>query len=133
MNALIVDTSVWVDYLAGVPLDWVDSALAEARVWLPPLVLSELLSAKLSPKDRLNLQEMLHELPLCVCPFEHWVKVGELRALCAKAGFKVSTPDAHIAQCALDLDAYLSSRDGIFKKISTVAGLRLATAGRELS
>jgi predicted nucleic acid-binding protein len=90
-------------------------------------VVSELLSAKLSLGDRRALQSMLVELPLCSCPFEHWVKVGELRALCSKKGFKVSTPDAHVAQCAIDLNAYLSSEDKIFTKIAGIAPLRLAT------
>jgi predicted nucleic acid-binding protein len=126
VNALVVDTSVWVDYLEGRPVDLLDLALKEARVWLPPVVLSELLSAKLSATDRQGLQEMLAELPVCFCPFQNWVKVGELRALCAKKGLKVSTPDAHIAQCTLDLDAYLSSQDEIFKKVAAVVPLRLA-------
>lgn len=128
MNVLIVDTSVWVGYLGGSANGYLDLALKEARVWLPPLVASELLSAKLPPTKRNELREMLAELPLCACPFEHWVKVGELRAHCAENGFKISTPDAHIAQCALDLDAYLASEDKVFKKLTKTSRLRLAPA-----
>ena len=42
-------------------------------------------------------------------------------------GLHVSTPDAHIAQCAIELDAPLLSRDRIFSKIAAVTRLRLAT------
>lgn len=101
-------------------------ALKEARVWLPPIVVSEILSAKLSPADRKSLNEMLAELPLCSCTFDHWVRVGELRAACAAKGIKISTPDAHVAQCALDLGGYLASEDGVFEKISKATALRLA-------
>ncbi len=127
MNVLVVDTSAWVSYLAGGERESIDLALKEARVWLPPLVASELLSAKLSLAQREALREMLAELPLCVCPFEHWVRVGELRARCLAKGFKVSTPDAHIAQCTLDLDGYLLSEDKVFEKISKFISLRLVT------
>ncbi len=126
MNALVVDTSSWVAFLGGQTDSALEIALKEARVWLPPIVASELMSAKLSSSESTALKEMLSELPLCSCPFDHWIKVGELRARCAKKGFKVSTPDAHIAQCALDLDAYLSSKDQVFSKIATVAPLRLS-------
>jgi len=37
----------------------------------------------------------------------------------------VSTPDAHVAQCALDAGALLWSRDGIFQRIAKPAGFRL--------
>jgi len=39
----------------------------------------------------------------------------------------VSTPDAHVAQCALELDAPLLSRDRLFVKIAALTRLRLAT------
>lgn len=129
MNVLVVDTSSWVSFFEGKPSAAIDLALREARVWLSPIVASELLSAKLSPLQRSDLQEMLAELPLCECPFEHWVKVGELRSFCSQKGFKVSTPDAHVAQCALDRNAYLISEDKIFEKISKVSSLRLSKGG----
>jgi len=125
VNVLIVDTSAWVSYLAGEGSDAIDSALREARVWLSPIVAAELLSAKLTTDKRNDLREMLSELPLCPVPFEHWVRVGELRAHCLAKGFKLSTPDAHVAQCAIDLEGYLLSEDKIFQKVSKVARLRL--------
>lgn len=125
MNVLIVDTSVWILYFSGEPNEHLDLALKEARIWLPPIVASELLSAPLTPAKRESLIDFLAELPLCDCAFDHWTRVGELRARCAEKGFKVSTPDAHIAQCALDMNAYLTSEDYIFGKIAKKVGLKL--------
>jgi predicted nucleic acid-binding protein len=45
-------------------------------------------------------------------------------------GVPVSTPDAHVAQCALDRDAVLLSRDKIFARIASRTGLKVA--GRPL-
>lgn len=64
----------------------------------------------------------VHETPL-----DHWVRVGDLRRRLSEKGIAVSTPNAHVAQCAVDRDAVLLSRDAVFQKIATVAPLRLAT------
>lgn len=71
---------------------------------------------------------MLGHLPLSPTSFEHWERVGALRARCLKSGLSVSTPDAHIAQCALDCDGLLWSRDSIFAKIQKLCDLRLFDA-----
>ena len=111
MNVLIVDTSVWISYFAGQNHRELDLALKEGRVYLPPVVLAELLSAKLHGHQRTELESFLSELTLCETSFSHWAKVGEFRAKCLAKGLQVSTPDAHVAQCALDLDGYLLSDD----------------------
>jgi len=40
-------------------------------------------------------------------------------------GLSVTIPDAHVAQCALDRDAILLTRDGVFGKIAKHVPLRL--------
>lgn len=125
MNVLIVDTSSWISYFKGQPCDDIDLALKEGRVHLPPIVVAELLSSNLKSADRVKVADFLKELPLCETSFDHWEKVGELRAHLSKKGLNVSTPDSHIAQCAIDLNGYLVTEDAVFKKIATVCELRL--------
>jgi predicted nucleic acid-binding protein len=48
-----------------------------------------------------------------------------LRARLLRAGLSVSTPDAHVAQCAIDCDGMLWSRDEIFDSIAKHTELRL--------
>ena len=124
MNVLVVDTSSWISYFKGKPLPDLDLALKEGRVYLSPVVLAELLSAKLKSNERTQLESFLRDLPLCETPFEHWMRVGEFRAKCSLKGMQVSTPDAHIAQCCLDLDGYLLSEDQIFKKLHHLISLK---------
>jgi hypothetical protein len=38
----------------------------------------------------------------------------------------VSTPDAHVAQCAIDLDAVLLTTEAVFRRLARSSGLRLA-------
>ena len=54
-----------------------------------------------------------------------WIRVGDLRRRLASRGISVSTPDAHVAQCALERGALLLSRDAVFVRIAEASELRV--------
>jgi hypothetical protein len=87
-------------------------------------VASELLSGRLSKSWRRRLVDFLEELPLCDASVAHWIRAGDLRAALARKGLSISTPDAHIAQCCLDLDGELMSEDRVFRRIAELTPLR---------
>jgi predicted nucleic acid-binding protein len=62
----------------------------------------------------------LHETPL-----EHWIRVGDFRCRLADRGVSVSTPDAHVAQCAVERSALLLTRDSVFLRIAQTSELRV--------
>lgn len=124
MNVLVVDTSSWISYFNGKNNDDIELALKEARVYLPPIVVAELMSGKMKSSDIEKLQSFLNELPLCETNIEHWVRVGKMRRQLMAKGLTVSTPDAHVAQCALDLDGYLVTEDRIFSSIAHQVNLK---------
>ena len=125
MSAVVADTSVWIELFAGRPAAALEDALAQGLVVLPPLVVAELISGARRPRDRAAIEDLVAELPLHDTPLEHWVRVGDLRRRLAGRGISVSTPDAHVAQCALDRGALLLSRDAIFAHIARAAGLKV--------
>ena len=125
MSALVVDTSVWVDFFRGVPLLPLEDALHDGRVVLAPVVAAELLSAPLSKSERRALVAFVQDLPLHSTPIDRWLAVGALRAQSLKKGLSVSTPDAHVAECAIEANALLWSTDAIFRKLVKVSSLRL--------
>ena len=126
MSAIVADTSEWVEYLAGRPAALLDHALAAGLVVVPPIVVAELLSGVRVPADRAQLEDLLRDLVMAEVSFHHWARVGALRATLRAHGLSVSTPDAHVAQCALDQDAPLLTRDAVFSKIARLTPLRLA-------
>lgn len=126
MSGVVVDTSVWIDFFAGVPVPAMEDALTRGIVVLPPIVVAELLSGARRDEDRVAITEVLSDLALHDTPREHWLRVGDLRRGLRARGISVSTPDAHVAQCAIDRDALLLSRDAIFARIAPHAGLKLA-------
>jgi predicted nucleic acid-binding protein len=125
VSGVIADTSEWVEYLSGRPAPALDQALVAGLVTLPPIVVAELVSGAVRPSDRLAIADLLADLPVHETPLNHWIKVGDLRRELRKRGVAASTPDCHVAQCALDRDAVLLTRDRIFTKIAPLVGLRL--------
>ena len=122
---LVVDTSVWIDFFGGKTFPLLEDALAIGTVVLPPIVVAELVSGARRPSDHDALVDLLADLEIHETPREHWVRVGELRRLLIEKGNVISTPDAHVAQCALDRDAPLLTGDRAFHRIARHAPLRL--------
>ena len=123
--SVIVDTSVWVDWLKGRPVVAVDQALDRGLVVLPPLVIAELVAGARRAGEREQLEAALADLPMCDCQRSHWARAGALRARALAHGVSLSTPDAHIAQCALDLEATLLTRDTVFAQLAKLCPLKL--------
>ncbi len=126
MSGLVVDTSVWIDFFAGRPVPALEEGLAQGAVALAPIVVAELVSGARREQQRKLIADLLRDLPVHATPVEHWIRVGDLRRRLAEKGVAVSTPDAHVAQCALDRDSLLLTRDDVFRKIAKVTSLRLA-------
>lgn len=123
--SVVVDSSVWVDFLRGRTVPTLEEALAQGVVILPPLVLAELVSGAQQPQQRAVIEDLLEDLPLHETPPGHWIRVGELRRDLRRQGVSLSIPDAHVAQCALDRDALLLSRDTVFARVARLAPLRV--------
>ena len=122
---LVVDTSSWIDFFRGATIPLLEDALALGSVVLPPIVVAELVSGARKPSDRRSLTDLLADLPLHETPREHWVRAGELRLRLSEKGHSISAPDAHVAQCALDRDAPLLTRDHAFSIIARHSALRV--------
>lgn len=106
-----------------------EEALHDGLVVLAPIVAAELLSAPLSKTERRSLGALLRDLPLHPTPLDHWLAVGMLRAQLSKKGLSISTPDAHVAECAIEAGAALWSNDAIFLRVAKASPLRLFKAG----
>ena len=128
MSGVVVDTSVWIDFLAGLSTPSLEEALSNSLVVLPPLVVAELVSGARQQRERKAIKYLIEKLPLHETPLAHWIRVGELRQGLRSRGLSVSTPDAHVAQCALDRDAVLLSQDAVFARIARLTPLRVHSA-----
>jgi predicted nucleic acid-binding protein len=124
----VADSSVWIDGLGGHPPTRLVEALQEGSLVFPPLVVAELVSGATIAQHRQMIGEWLQEIPVYQASLAHWIDVGTLRRDLRRKGLTVTLPDAHIAQCALDLDAVLLTRDAVFAQIAQHTRLRLTSA-----
>jgi predicted nucleic acid-binding protein len=127
VSAVVVDSSVWIEFFRGRDFPALEEALSEGRVLVPPIVVAELVSGATSRGDSKKVAGLIRELALVETPRAHWVRVGELRRRLRGRGLSVSTPDAHVAQCALDIRGVLLSTDAVFRRIGRLTELRLVS------
>lgn len=126
MAGVVADTSAFIAYLGGAESGALQRAIDEETLFMSPVVVSELVTGAQTAADRTAIGELMQDTPLHPTPLAHWIAVGDLRRMLRAKGLEVSTPDAHIAQCALDRDALLVTRDAIFRRIARHCPLRLA-------
>jgi predicted nucleic acid-binding protein len=126
VSAVVVDSSAWIEFFRGREIPLLEEALVEGRVRVPPLVVAELVSGATTRGDALRVGDLARHLELVPTPREHWIRVGALRRRLRAAGLSVSTPDAHVAQCALDLGGILLATDAVFRRIAGASRLRVA-------
>jgi predicted nucleic acid-binding protein len=115
---IAADTSTWISFFEGQPGEDVQAlakALQARQVVMPPPVLTELLSDPgLSP----SVSQTLSELPMVELKEGYWYRAGRLRAKVLARKRKARLGDALIAQCCMDADIALITRDGDFKAFS---------------
>lgn len=120
---IAADTSTWIAFLQGDPgsdTELLDHALRDRQVLMPPVVLTELLSA---PKLPENIASMLCEIPLIELRPGYWQRAGVLRAGVVGKGRKARLGDALIAQTCIDRGIGLLTRDRDSRAFADSAGL----------
>jgi len=125
---IAADTSTWIAYLQGdrrPDTDWLDRALADRQVVMPPAVLTELLS---DPKLSAEVSTSLLELPLLEVTTGFWQRAGALRARVLARRRKARLGDALIAQSCLDAQVGLLTHDRDLVAFADAAGLDLVLA-----
>ena len=101
----------------------IQSALADARLCISPLVLTEILS---DPKSRDTLAPIVSDWPLLEITPGFWLRASRTRSLLLARKLRARLPDALIAQSSIDYDVPLITRDPDFLPFSKYCRLKLA-------
>ena len=128
MNGAVADTSEWIEYLAVRPAPVFRQWLESGSIIVTAVVAVELTSGARNREEQMVIEDLLADLPMHDCSFHHCARAGELRRTLRAQGVSISSLDAQVAQCALDLDASLLTRDAVFWKIAAHTKLRIASA-----
>jgi predicted nucleic acid-binding protein len=130
--SIFVDTSVWSLALrrdAPSPAKEVRALIqaieAGDTILTTGLVLQELLQGFSGPRNRAQILDHFSAVPLLVPTRDDHVAAAELRNRCRRAGVRVGTIDAILAQLCLHHDLIMLSTDNDFKRIATQCALKL--------
>lgn len=122
---IAVDTSTWIAYLEGASdndAQLLRRALLEKQAVMVPAVLTELVS---DPKLPPEVAASLVDLPLIQIKTGYWQRAGRLRAKVMALGRRARLGDALIAQCCIDGNVPLLTRDRDFRALAEAAGIHL--------
>lgn len=120
-----VDTSTLVAYLSnskGEDVEILDQALSNRVVYLPPVVLSEILS---DPKLPESVGQLFKKLPVLSIAEGYWERAGKSRSKLIAKKLKARLADTLIAQVCLDNKIPLLTRDSDFRHFAKYCGLDL--------
>lgn len=129
---ILVDTSVWIDYLSGKATDGTRKLeeiwLLGVPVAITPMVVQELLqgTSGLGDFDRLESYLATQLLLQPADSFTSWAGAARLYQVCRRKGMTVrSSNDCVVAQVAIEHDLPLLHSDADFDAIAQVAPLRI--------
>lgn len=120
---IAADTSTWIAFFEGTQGEDVTalaSALQARQIVMPPPVLTELLS---DPELPPSVAQTLLDVPLIALKDGFWQRAAKLRAKALARKRKARLGDALIAQCCIDAEIALITRDSDFKAFSQTLNL----------
>ncbi len=123
---IAVDTSSLIAFLGGdtgADVEALDKALELRQVALPPVVLTEILSA---PRLDRRVVKLVRELPLLDTLPGFWERAAVTRSRILSRRLRARLADTLISQSCVDHEAALITRDSDFGHFAEHAGLRLA-------
>ena len=121
---IAADTNVWIAYFSGEKnrnTDLLDHYNTQELVVLPPVVLTELLSAKGSTQE---LRIALQNFPIIEPDPQFWIRSAHLRKTLLNKGLKAALADTFIAQSCIDAKVPFITFDKDFRHYSSF-GLKL--------
>jgi predicted nucleic acid-binding protein len=122
---ICADTSSFIAFINGErerDVELVAKASQYHLLVLAPVSVTELLS---DPSLTSLVEELVLETPRLEIKPGYWERAGKLRALLMRHGYRPKTADTLIAQCCLDDQVPLVTRDEDFLAFQKLAPLRL--------
>lgn len=130
MNAekILIDTSVWIDYFrnksSGVS-ERVDKILSENEVYVPKIVLAELIQGAKSEREITVIKDFIDAFHIIDQKEDSWIKAGRLSYNLKKRGKAVNLIDCYISVIAQEYDCKIFTLDEHFKEIQRITDVGL--------
>lgn len=128
VERVLVDTSVWVDYLRGVTpgvAEKVDRLLSDAEVCVPKIVLAELVQGAKSEREIAAVEDFPEAFTIIDQGPDTWLKAGKLSRRLRSRGQTIHLIDCYIAVIAEENGCAVLTLDEHFREIQEILPLRL--------
>ena len=117
---ILIDTSVWIAYFKGnnIPLhSTVDRALTHSHIYVPKVVLAELIQGAKSEKEVAVIEDFVEAFYIIDQKEDSWLKAGRLSFSMKRKGVTVHIIDCYIAVIANENGCSIFSLDEHFKSV----------------
>ncbi len=117
---ILIDTSVWINYFKDGDRKFaekVDEVLTFSAVYVPKVVLAELIQGAKTEKEISVIEEFVGAFKIIDQTEDTWVKAGKLSFSMKKKGITVNIVDCYIAVIANENNCMIFSLDEHFKII----------------
>lgn len=125
---VLIDTSIWIDYFKNKSSnisEKVDKILTENEVYVPKIVIAELIQGAKSEKEISIIADFIDAFNIIDQKEDSWIKAGKLSYNLKKKGETVNLTDCYIAVIAQEHNCQIFTLDEHFKEIQKSADIHL--------
>ncbi|GAH24326.1 unnamed protein product [marine sediment metagenome] len=120
---VLIDTSIWIDYFKNkspILSEKVDKILSEDEVYVPKIVIAELIQGAKSEKEISIIEDFIDAFNIIDQKEDSWLKAGKLSYNLKKKGETINLIDCYIAVIAQEHNCQIFTLDKHFKEIQKV-------------
>jgi predicted nucleic acid-binding protein len=128
VDKVLIDTSVWILYFRDKSSDLtkkIDEVLATQEVYVPKIVIAELIQGSKSEKEVSVIEEFVNAFNVIDQNEDTWVSAGRLSYQLKRKGKTVNLADCYIAVIAQEHHCRILTLDEHFQAIREVVDIQL--------
>ena len=125
---ILIDTSIWIDYFqnrSSTISEKVNKILSENEVYVPKIVIAELIQGAKSEKEISIIEDFLDAFHIVDQKEDTWLKAGRLSYDLKKKGKTINILDCYIAAMAQEHECKIFTLNRHFKEIQSIADISL--------
>jgi predicted nucleic acid-binding protein len=125
---ILVDTSVWIEYFRNPDSEAaaiLDSIVDDQEVFVPKVVLAELMQGAKSTKELVVIGDFLDAFHVIDQSGETWLKAGRLAYNLKKKGRTIPLLDCYLAVLAIENRCAIFTLNRHFNDIRDISGIKL--------
>jgi len=130
MNRILVDSSVWIDYLRSgkaAVADYLENILQEQTAVTCGVVVTEVIHGYRNKSEQKFMEEVFEVIPYIEIERKDWEDTAKLLSSLEHRGMTISIADGLIAQVCIRHNLHLLTLDKIFKRIERVKAIPLSS------